>query len=1546
MEIGRALEAGKVDAAVHALLLTLGDPLATGARKKREATLKLVLTKIEKLLELQSSAVMQLTPGVCANPHEGCLSYSQLQMFALHKLEPASTAYNIVRAVKVTNAPFDEMALGWTCSALMAKHDVLRTCFDADLYGEPRQHVLPVDHFIDQEGHNSVLHVLEDDCPALDAAGDSIGSWIAEKTTKPFDLSREVPIRVYAIAKVARIDGSSSSSSWVLIVVLHHIVTDPESREVFWNDFAQLYSAFCTERGGGHSRSLLHNSKPALLARLPEFEPTSKQLSYRDYAHWQHDRLQSGALATSLQYWIQHLSAGDGIPILELPVDKERKLDSSTEGNLADVVVFQSSPELQKAFTSFCKSRGCSVFVGLMAVFQLLLSRLSSCDDIVIGAPTSARGCHHEALEKLVGYFVNPLPFRLRSHHDMSFQSFVAYVRDVVLNGLEHMEIPLQKILEHVAVQRSDQHANQNPLYQVMFAFESSANTCSSSSTSNSEAPRVEFEDIALPPGSAKFDLMLTMRTKVDINGESILEGSMEFPVALFHRETIARFTGYFLQLLTEVMHDPLAPLRTINMIPEVEQHTLLHEWGTPAVVHQISSDGCDPDTEFLDECLLHQVQSTPENVALRFEGIEWTYQKLWKNASRFAAALKTLGIAPGDRVGLFLDRGLENVAAMISVLQLRAVFVPLDTEFPVDRIRYMISDSRVQVIVSQAHHKEKLSTLQPQVAPESSSNTVARVLYCEDLDCSEPPVQCVGLQPASTHCGSPLDTVAYILYTSGSTGNPKGVMVTHANILTTLRWTLREYQVSAADIFLQSTSSTLDGSLTQLFSPLLKGASAVLTKKNGLHDLFYMRDLLTRHRISLCVFVPSYFAMLVDFMGTFPSHVTHVVLAGEAFPTALAEKFYEKHATLCPITNRKVSPTCLVNEYGPTEASVTSTFYRFPCEAVLRDLSSPERETDSGSDLMTTLQSVPIGKPIDDHFVAVLDAQKRLVPVNVLGELYVGGRGVAKGYWERPELTAKSFEHPELALVEGLRWYKTGDRVKWLENGELLFLGRIDSQVKLRGMRVELHEIRNAILGHAWVKDAEVLVVKQQTLVGFVLLNDKCAELGGNTGRPNQQSVLSELRAFVSSRLPVHMVPHELRIVDNWPRTPNGKLDVRALADVASTILSGCALVPVAPPSVEPSSSSAVSYQDSIRVRVTAAILKQAWSEALGVHDHELLQSASFFELGGNSLTAIRVISLVKAHGVTLKLESFFRCKTLVEMARVASTSLLDSGRASPFVNPSSLSSQALVPLNWRQQQQLVASTNSQTSPPLFLVHCADGTVWKMLELAGKLAFPVVGVQATSSSLDIDSMEALAKLYWQEIRAMQPQGPYSLGGFSFGCRVAHEIARLAHAEGHRLNPLTLLDGIPCSLPDEKQSNNEDFHVNDYLAKACGYKLEKLSAGGQVSAQSEQDADILEQLATQYLANCKLNAKYQPYASSSEPIEDAEVGDNHKKQPWLHVHLYKTQEWEISDSRQEYRERLGIAIDLFDVPGTHLTLLQRPHVDVVASRITENHSIA
>lgn len=789
------------------------------------------------------------------------------------------------------------------------------------------------------------------------------------------------------------------------------------------------------------------------------------------------------------------------------------------------------------------------------------------------------------------------------------------------------------------------------------------------------------------------------------------------------------------------------------------------------------------------------------------------------------------------------------------------------------------------------------------------------------------------------------------------STGRPKGVLVTHANLLTTLRWTVRQYAVSHDDVFLQSTSSTLDGSLTQLFSPLLVGGSAVITKKHGLHDLLYIRDVLMRERITFCVFVPSYFALLIDAIESFPPHVKHVVLAGEALSTALVTKFYAKYAVPCARTQTRTLPTCLVNEYGPTEASVTSTFFKLPCATALDPTAS-----------IASLQTVPIGKPIDDHYVAVLDAHKRLVPVNVPGELYVGGHGVASGYWRRPELTAASFSRLELLPKSNraMRWYKTGDRVKWLASGELLFLGRTDAQVKLRGMRIELQEIRNVLVAHDAVQDAEVLVLEQQTaLVGFVML--------ANQGALHRRcdavaAVLAELQRWLRARLPVHMVPQALRVVDDWPRTPNGKLDTRALAHF--TCVTSRASGQQCDALSRPGAALAQDSNTSLGVRIATDILVRAWAEALDFdHYDDRLLAASFFELGGTSLSAIRVMAIVKAHGLTLTLDAFFRCASLEAMAHVAAVSLSVVGARDAVIQQSSLQTQVLVPLNWKQQQHERAS-------PLFLVHCADGTVWKLLELAHRLPFAVVGVQATGECR-ADSIEALAKQYWRAIRATQPIGPYTLGGYSFGCRVAHEIARLAHAEGHALAPLTLLDGVPCSLPlglakhataapVVSDPNQSDAFARAYVTQAysamddaSSRTIEQKQLAGQVSSSnggtdndlSSDDRDILDQLAAEFVANCALDAKYAPYeprsAVSDVPASfstaltsNGTVGTKRNTKPWLHVRLYKTAQWTLdTDEQQLYRDHLGIAIDVVDVPGTHVTLLQAPHVAQVADAI-------
>ncbi|KAL4111171.1 hypothetical protein PRIC1_002852 [Phytophthora ramorum] len=1539
-ELTRALDAGQVDVAVHWLQLLLFRKLRKSSRVGRLKTLQ---TAVAQMLKDQDEEDrLTLRPGLASRTADASceLSYSQLQMFALQALQPSSTAYNVVRALQLNGVPLDVTALKSTCDALMAKHETLRTCFDVDTNagGQPRQIVHPLSHF---RGNLGVVKIVE--CELLESHSSEeseleIAMFVTKATDESFDLAQQAPIRVYAFTS----PDLGPTSPWILAVVLHHIVMDAASSQLFWNDFHKLYARFL------HSEDF-DTTAPELVQQLETEASNGTRLTYRDFAVWQRSQMRSGIMAPQLQYWMKQLTEGGVPPLLELPFDKRLPGEHSEKPSApqsttakGDVVFFRTSPAAQKAFSALCHAQGASMFMGLLAVFYIMVERLSGQQDFIIGAPSSGR--ESAEVQGIMGYFVNTLPLRLGANFtgEEDFKSLLASVRETVLDAYKHTSIPFHKVLEHLRASfhsnrdgdGSDERRWQHPLFRVMFSWEQGDDDFNDNSRTN------KYTELMLPHQSSKFDLMLSMRYRhlKGSTADRVLEGSMEYPTARFARATVKRFSSYYLTLLEQVTYAPAVLVRSpsISMLSDSERRQLVSKWGMPKLATSPSSTRVKPSSEFLDECLLFQVQKTPHNPALHFEGAQWTYQDLWIHSGRVTRALRMLdipGYAAELHIGLLLDRGLENIAAMVGTLRSKGVFVPLDTEFPRERLRYMARDSGLQVIITQRKHYDIAIYLSASLTrgSEDDDDLSPCVICYEDVELltaqsrhftgdDEHSSRDVRLQQRDSR--DPHHATAYIFYTSGSTGDPKGVVVPHAALMTTLWWTVRTYEVESSDVFLQSTSTTLDGSLSQLFSPLLAGGSARITRPNGLHDLHYMRNvLLGAPCITFCVFVPSYFALIMDFLSerddTFPVSVKHVVLAGEAFPIELARRFYLKH---------KESTTCLVNEYGPTETSITSTAFQLPRELVLQNKSS----------IIEGLQSVPIGNPIDDHPVVVLDAYKRIVPVNVPGELYIGGAGVARGYWHRPDLTAKSFIlHEDLQEIASVvksvkharKWYKTGDLVKWLPSGDLVFLGRTDAQVKLHGMRIELQEVRNVLLRHLSIKAAEVLIIPQQlstghnqcqvssTLVAFIMLAD------GTNDRSQGEEYLDELRTYLREHLPMHMVPTSIRIVSRWPRIPNGKIDLRALSN---SVGSNCGA------HSNGRHQQTTNDGSTITVQLALDILRQVWMQALGVdqvdddegidadQQEERLMTRSFFELGGDSLAAIRAIALAKARGMQLALDQFFRTSSLPEMARSAAASMVDLRE---------WTSQTLVPLNWP------TTRSSFAMPTLFLFHDADGTVWKLLELARLLPFAVVGVQASvaadaqsqsASKAQLSSVEELAKFYWDVIRDRQREGPYALGGFSFGCRVAHEVARLAAREGHPLLPLVLLDGLPFEMPSAQQ------HATKAEKEATRLRIEEY-------ASEAFDDPLLKPLGLNYRKFCAMEEAYQPYTTAEA---EATTCSSHDPPIWLQADLYMTQRWN-ADVLQ-YR-RLGVDImTVTVVPNcTHLTMLRHPAVDVVARQIRQ-----
>ncbi|KAL4162202.1 hypothetical protein PRNP1_002749 [Phytophthora ramorum] len=1351
-ELTRALDAGQVDVAVHWLQLLLLRKLRKSSRVGRLKTLQ---TAVAQMLKDQDEEDrLTLRPGLASRTADASceLSYSQLQMFALQALQPSSTAYNVVRALQLNGVPLDATALKSTCDALMAKHETLRTCFDVDTNagGQPRQIVHPLSHF---RGNLGVVKIVE--CELLESHSSEeseleIAMFVTKATDESFDLAQQAPIRVYAFTS----PDLDSTSPWILAVVLHHIVMDAASSQLFWNDFHKLYARFL------HSEDF-DTTAPELVQQLETEASNGTRLTYRDFAVWQRSQMRSGIMAPQLQYWMKQLTEGGVPPLLELPFDKRLPGDHSEKPSApqsttakGDVVLFRTSPAVQKAFSALCHAQGASIFMGLLAVFYIMVERLSGQQDFIIGAPSSGR--ESAEVQGIMGYFVNTLPLRLGANFtgEEDFKSLLASVRETVLDAYKHMSIPFHKVLEHLRASfhsnrdgdGSDERRWQHPLFRVMFSWEQGDDDFNDNSRTN------KYTELMLPHQSSKFDLMLSMRYRhlKGSTADRVLEGSMEYPTARFARATVKRFSSYYLTLLEQVTYAPAVLVRSpsISMLSDSERRQLVSKWGMPKLATSASSTRVKLSSEFLDECLLFQVQKTPHNPALHFEGAQWTYQDLWIHSGRVTRALRMLDI-PGSaaelHIGLLLDRGLENVAAMVGTLRSKGVFVPLDTEFPRERLRYMARDSGLQVIITQRKH---------------------------------------------------YDIAIYL--------------------------------------------------------------SASLTRGSEDDD-----------DLSPCVICYEDVELLTA---------------------------QSRHFT------------------GDDEHS----------------------SRDNKSSIIAGLQSVPIGNPIDDHPVVVLDAYKRIVPVNVPGELYIGGAGVARGYWHRPDLTAKSFIlHEDLQEIASVvksvkharKWYKTGDLVKWLPSGDLVFLGRTDAQVKLHGMRIELQEVRNVLLRHLSIKAAEVLIIPQQlstghsqcqvssTLVAFIMLAD------GTNDRSQGEEYLDELRIYLREHLPMHMVPPSIRIVSRWPRIPNGKIDLRALSN---SVGSNCGT------HSNGRRQQTTNDGSTITVQLALDILRQVWMQALGVdqvdddedidadQQEERLMTRSFFELGGDSLAAIRAIALAKARGMQLALDQFFRTSSLPEMARSAAASMVDLRE---------WTSQTLVPLNWP------TTRSSFALPTLFLFHDADGTVWKLLELARLLPFAVVGVQASAAADDqsqsaskaqLSSVEELAKFYWDVIRNYQREGPYALGGFSFGCRVAHEVARLAAREGHPLLPLVLLDGLPFEMPSAQQ------HATKAEKEATRLRIEEY-------ASEAFDDPLLKPLGLNYRKFCAMEEAYQPYTTTEA---EATTCSSHDPPIWLQADLYMTQRWN-ADVLQ-YR-RLGVDImTVTVVPNcTHLTMLRHPAVDVVARQIRQ-----
>ena len=873
--------------------------------------------------------------------------------------------------------------------------------------------------------------------------------------------------------------------------------------------------------------------KPSPLPPLP--------IQYPDFAIWQRRTLDGEALEKQLDYWRERLAGLE--PVLDLQGDRPRPAQRTRQGDLRPALL----PEgLSRELRALSGREGTTLFTTLLAGFLALLRGQTGREDLCLGTPVAGR--RQVETEGLIGFFVNTLVLRADLGGAPSFRELVARVHQVVLDAQAHQDLPFERLVSELTTDRSLSHA---PIFQVLFALQNTSNP-------SLGLPELAVDGISLPSGSTKFDLSLLLR---DTGGA--IGGGMEYSLDLFDPATIERLLGRFEALMAAAAADPSLPLTELPALLPAERHQALAEWNDTARAYETGVP--------LHELVARQAARTPEAVAVAFEDETLTYRELDRRANRLAHLLGDLGVRPDGRVGVLMERSPEMIVALLGVLRAGAAYVPLDPTYPAGRLAVLVGSSGARAVIAQGRLLHLL--------PEDFERTV---LLDRGWDGE-------GLPATAPEIAVDEENLAYALFTSGSTGSPKGVMIPHRGIVNRLLWMQEAYGLTPEDRVLQKTPFSFDVSLWEFFWPLLTGARLVFARPEGHRDPAYLAGLIAREGITTLHFVPS---MLQAFLeapeATDLPSLRRVMASGEALPPELVKRFF----------SRISHGATLNNLYGPTEASVDVSFWA--CDP------DPARST------------VPIGRPIANLRLYVADREQRLQPTGVAGELLLGGVGLARGYLGRPDLTAAAFVPDPFGEVPGARLYRTGDLVRALPDGNVEFLGRIDHQVKIRGFRIELGEIEAVLAAHPGVR--ECVVVAREDVPGAPFL---AAYVAGTAGT-------DELRDGLAQRLPEYMVPAVFVHLDALPLSPNGKVDRKALPA----------------PSLARPEEEVVAPRNS-----TEEMLVEIWKELLrvervGVEDR-------FFELGGNSLLATQVLARVKHRfGVEVTLQEVFRTPTVAGLA------------------------------------------------------------------------------------------------------------------------------------------------------------------------------------------------------------------------------------------------------------------------------------------------------